>query len=214
MGAFRNCSTQCLSTLVSVTMALTTPSHTVGLLPLYAQHNSELTLRLRDKRRGPLLVDSFNVTNNDTEEVMFQLKGKKWSPSHHREVHDSQGNQLFFIAKKLASIPSNFEIRDLTFDEPILTIKSNFHPKIGLTAKYQNPTTNREETVKLQGNWFSRAAEVTLETGEIVARIARVYEGAGQFFLSRQYTITIAPNVDAALMMMLCVCFDEVAFDG
>jgi uncharacterized protein YxjI len=59
---------------------------------------------------------------------------------------------------------------------------------------------------------FDRSAEITTAEGVPVARIARSFVNAGQVFFDKQtYVITVAPGVDAALLLAICICLDEKA---
>ena len=61
----------------------------------------------------------------------------------------------------------------------------------------------------MKGNFFNVSAEI--KDGErVVARIDRKLFNIGQMFGSKQtYCVTIAPNVDMALVVAMCICLDE-----
>ncbi|KAG6005984.1 hypothetical protein E4U21_007477 [Claviceps maximensis] len=63
----------------------------------------------------------------------------------------------------------------------------------------------------MTGNWLDSSAEIQCErTGATVARIDRKLLNARDFFGNQQtYALVVAPGVDMALMVALCVALDE-----
>lgn len=63
----------------------------------------------------------------------------------------------------------------------------------------------------MKGNFFDTRADITCETtGQVVATIDRKFFNSGEFFGSKQtYAVTVAPNVDMALIAAMCICLDE-----
>lgn len=63
----------------------------------------------------------------------------------------------------------------------------------------------------MKGNWLDTSADIVCErTGVTVARIDRKLLKAREFFTSNQtYALVVAPGVDMALMVALCVALDE-----
>lgn len=62
----------------------------------------------------------------------------------------------------------------------------------------------------MKGNWRSSSAEIVDEaTGFVVASIRR--QRTAKHYLAGQqtYTVTVAPNVDMALAVAMCICMDE-----
>lgn len=94
---------------------------------------------------------------------------------------------------------------------------------------YTNPVTGQPEKLELRGDWLARRAEITLENGQAVARIATQFLNKGQLIFGQQtYMLSVAPNgesilsilslkpicslgllVDVALMVAICICLDE-----
>jgi uncharacterized protein YxjI len=59
----------------------------------------------------------------------------------------------------------------------------------------------------MKGDWLSTSADIIDETtGMAIARIDRkLLSGKDIFFGQQTYTLTIAPNVDMALMVAMCI---------
>jgi uncharacterized protein YxjI len=62
----------------------------------------------------------------------------------------------------------------------------------------------------MKGNWFDTSADIVDEaTGAVVARIDRKLLNARELILGHQtYHLTIAPGVDMALLVAMCMCLD------
>lgn len=62
----------------------------------------------------------------------------------------------------------------------------------------------------MKGNWLDRSADIVdTTTDNVVACIDRKFS-ARDFLLGKQTcTLEVAPGVDMALMVAMCICFDE-----
>ncbi|KAL6404973.1 hypothetical protein AUP68_11811 [Ilyonectria robusta] len=63
----------------------------------------------------------------------------------------------------------------------------------------------------MKGNWVDYSAEIHDQASNaLVARIDRkVLSGRDLLFGQQTYALTVAPNMDMALMAALCICMDE-----
>ena len=61
------------------------------------------------------------------------------------------------------------------------------------------------------GGFLNRGAQITeSSSGQVVAEIHRKHFTAAEIFAKQQtYNVTIAPNVDMALVAAMCICLDE-----
>ena len=76
-------------------------------------------------------------------------------------------------------------------------------------------TSGKAEVFTLEADWRSKSGEIKdNETGATVARISR--ESSLKHYIggAQTYTVTIAPNMDMALVMAMCVALDEKAEAG
>jgi uncharacterized protein YxjI len=68
----------------------------------------------------------------------------------------------------------------------------------------------------MKGSWLDTSAEIVDQaTGAVVARIDRQLFNAREVFLGHQtYHLTVAPGVDVALLVAMCICLDEKQNEG
>lgn len=70
--------------------------------------------------------------------------------------------------------------------------------------------TGQAESLTMRGNWLAAEADITDDkTGAAVAHISRQWGGRDILLGKQTYAVTVAPNVDLALMVALCICMDE-----
>jgi uncharacterized protein YxjI len=70
----------------------------------------------------------------------------------------------------------------------------------------------KQESLLMKGDFFDSYADITDESnGMVVARIDRKFLNASQVLFGQQtYGITIAPGVDMAIIVAMCICLDEM----
>ncbi|CAE6464152.1 unnamed protein product [Rhizoctonia solani] len=182
----------------------------LGVMPAYAQ-NHELTLKLREKRMS-LSGDSFDITDPQGR-AYFKIEGSVLSLRDKKTLKQADGRPIFNIQNKLLSIHRQFLIYNAnqsTESEPLCVIKSHFSlTGAKLDVQFKNAADGRQVQFDLRGSFFDRSAEVTVN-GQPVARISRQFLNSGELLFDQQtYYLTVAPGVDAAMMVALCVCMDE-----
>lgn len=76
--------------------------------------------------------------------------------------------------------------------------------------------TFQDKTLIVQGNFFDTTAEITDEaTKQPVAVIDRKFFNAREFLTGQDsYAVTVAPNVDMALIAAMCICMDNKKEEG
>jgi len=78
-----------------------------------------------------------------------------------------------------------------------------------MIATFQNASNNAPIELLVKGDWMDRSATITMGN-VVVAQISRSYFNMREIFGGQQsYYVTVAPNVDLALMAAICVCLDE-----
>ncbi|CAE6413629.1 Protein LURP-one-related 15 OS=Arabidopsis thaliana GN=At5g01750 PE=1 SV=1 [Rhizoctonia solani AG-1 IB] len=182
----------------------------LGIMPAYAQ-NYELTLKLREKRMS-LSGDSFEITDPQGRPY-FQIEGSALSFREKKTLKQADGRPILNIQNKLLTIHRQYFIynaNESTDSEPLCLIKSHFSVTgAKLDVQFKNAADGRQVQFDLRGSFFDRNAEVTVD-GQPVARISRQFMNSGQLLFDQQtYYLTVAPGVDAAMMVALCVCMDE-----
>lgn len=175
---------------------------------LFLAKQSE-TLILREKVMS-LSGDSFEIKLQNGTPVLT-VKGKVLSISGRKSVYDMAGNHLFDIQKELLHIHATFAAVDPQ-GKKLLEVKSSF-ALLGskATATFTNAMTGAQEQLQMKGNWFDSAANIVdLKTGQAVGQINRkLLSGRDLLFGQQTYALTVAPGVDLALMVAMCICMDE-----
>ena len=63
----------------------------------------------------------------------------------------------------------------------------------------------------MKGNFWDTKATIKLDDANVVAMIDRqVWSARSMIGGAQDYSVTIAPNVDIALVVAMCICLDEV----
>ncbi|CAE6472489.1 unnamed protein product [Rhizoctonia solani] len=182
----------------------------LGIMPTYAQ-NHELTLKLREKRMS-LSGDSFEITDPQGRPY-FKIEGSALSFRDRKTLKQADGRPILNIQNKMLTIHRQFYIynaNESSDSEPLCLIKSHFSVTgAKLDVTFKNAADGREVRLDLRGSLFDRNAEITVND-QPVARISRQFMNSGQLIFDQQtYYLTVAPGVDAAMMVALCVCMDE-----
>ncbi|KAG8742503.1 hypothetical protein FRC10_001337 [Ceratobasidium sp. 414] len=217
------------SSLTALPLAAQNPP--VGVMPAYAQ-NHELTLKLREKKFS-LSGDSYAITDVQGQPYFkmeghaFNIRDKKNDRkplTSYEALMQADGRHIFNIQNKLLSIHSQYLVYNAnqsTESEPLFVVKSHFSlTGAKLDVSFVNAADGRTVVFELKGSFFDRNAEITMG-GQPVARITRQFMNAGEWshrsssafcellFDQQTYFLTVAPGVDAAMMVALCVCMDE-----
>jgi len=189
--------------------SLSPSPYPIAVFPNYIARQSE-TIVMTEKLLS-LADDSFTVKTIDGREIL-QVKGENLSLSHRKRVCNMQGTHLFTIRKEVMHFPASFYAEDPSGNR-IFEVKG----KLSLgTSKAVGHFANaahqgQQESLFMHGSFFNAQTTITNEANnEVVALIDRKMFNARQFFGGRQtYAVTIAPGVDIALIMAMCVCLDE-----
>ncbi|UNI24551.1 hypothetical protein JDV02_010286 [Purpureocillium takamizusanense] len=184
----------------------------LGVFDKFIAQNTE-TLVLKEKVLS-LSGDSFDISLANGQPI-FKIQGRHMSISGRKTVTDMQGNHLFDIVKEHMHIHSTYAAEDPQGNK-ILQVKSSFK-LIGskATAEFQS-RDGQWQTLTMSGNWRDTRADIVCKnTGAVVARIDRQLLNARQLFGGQQtYALIVAPGVDMALMVALCVALDEKNNEG
>ena len=71
-------------------------------------------------------------------------------------------------------------------------------------------TSGQQEQLLMKGDWTDTSAEITDDaSGQVVASIYRDRWNARELLGGQQtYNVAIAPNVDMAIIVAMCICLD------
>ncbi|KAI1196872.1 DUF567-domain-containing protein [Nemania serpens] len=161
------------------------------------------TLALQEKAMS-LSGDSFDIKMANGQPI-FHVKGDSFSLSNRQHFCDMAGNELFAIRKKHLALHSTYYAEDPN-GNVLFEVRSKFH--IGGSKMI---CTFQDKTLIVQGNFFDTTAEITDEaTKQPIAVIDRKFFNAREFFTGQDaYAVTVAPNVDMALIAAMCICMDN-----
>lgn len=172
----------------------------IGIFDQYLARQTEVIV-LREKVMS-LSGDSFEIKMQNGQ-PLFRVEGKVLSISGRKTLTDAAGNKLFDIVKEHFHIHTTFAIEDPS-GRKLMQVKSGF-ALLGskATATFTTPRTGQAEVLKMKGNWFDSAADIVDERiGAVVGRIDRkLLSGRDLLFGQQTYALTVAPNVDMALMV-------------
>jgi len=210
-------------------MALNPVPQQLSIWGLVASHSE--TVILREKVMS-LSGDSFEIALQ-TGEPILRVEGKSLSLSGRKSVYDMNRKHLFDIVKEHLHIHATFAAVDPA-GQKLLEVKSSFArmfpPSLYLakltstvlgskaTATFTNtaPGTSTVETLVMKGNFFDSAADIVdQKTGSVVGRIDRkLLSGRDLLFGQQTYALMVAPGVDKALLVAMCICMDEKNNEG
>ncbi|KAK0755092.1 DUF567 domain protein [Schizothecium vesticola] len=172
------------------------------------------TVILREKVMS-LSGDSFDIVLQ-TGEPILRVQGNALSLSGRKKVSDVAGKHLFDIVKEHLHIHTTFAAVNPA-GQKLLEVKSSF-ALLGskATATFTNAATSTPETLVMKGNFFDSAADIVdQKTGIVVGRINRkLLSGRDLVFGQQTYALTVAPGVDKALLVAMCICMDEKNNEG
>ncbi|EOD45603.1 putative duf567 domain protein [Neofusicoccum parvum] len=179
----------------------------LGIFPSFFARQAE-PLVLKEKVMS-LSGDSFSVKTVDGRAIL-QVKGEYFSLSGRKHVMDMQGNVLFTIRKEHFSIPACYYAEDPS-GRRILEVKSKFSFLSSKANCNFTSVDGKKESLHMKGDFFDTTADITDEaTGQLVATIDRKFFNAREIFGGQQtYVVTVAPNVDMAVIAAMCICLDE-----
>lgn len=184
----------------------------IGIIPYFCQHRQEMGLRIRERKMS-FSGDDFAVKDAMTGQKLFEVDGRTFSLRDNKVIKDAQGQPLFMLDKKILAIHATYRGLSPQSKEQLFTVKSSLSFGTKLTATFRNTAGDgREISLILKGDIIDRSAEIRTEDGIVVARIMRQFANAGQVFFDQQtYVLTVAPGVDIALLLAICICLDEKA---
>ncbi|KAF2264245.1 DUF567-domain-containing protein [Lojkania enalia] len=180
----------------------------IGIFGQFIAQQPE-TLILKEKVLS-LTGDSFSIKLQNGTPIL-QVEGKVMSLSGRKTVRDMAGNHLFDIVKEHFHIHTTFAIKDPQ-DRKIMEVKSKFQLLGSKAIGTFTSSNGKAEELQMKGNWFDTTADITDEaqSGIVVARINRkLLSGKDILFGQQTYALQVAPGVDMALMVAMCIAMDE-----
>ncbi|KAI2643575.1 DUF567-domain-containing protein [Xylaria nigripes] len=184
----------------------------LGLFPQFLARQYE-TLIMKEKILS-LSGDSFDIKTMNGQ-PLFQVKGEILSLSGRKHFMDMNGRELFTIRKKLLALHATFYAEDPE-GNVIFEVKGKFSIGTSKSICTFKSITGKEESLLVKGNFFDTKVSIVDEaTSQTVAIIDRKLLNMRELLADQQtYAVTVAPNVDLALVAAMCICFDERKNEG
>lgn len=177
-----------------------------------------VTLHLREKLFS-LSSDSFSITDVHTGVVWFRVGGHAFSIREKKTLLDARNSPVVSMKEEFFALTPSYFVSSNS-GQSLFEIHCKFtFVTTDLRVEFTNKATRQRCKMGLSGDWKHRRATIWLETPagrrETVGRVYRPLTAARNFFLGTQdYYLEIAPNVDMALMTLICVVLDEKASDS
>ncbi|KAF2840239.1 hypothetical protein M501DRAFT_1049268 [Patellaria atrata CBS 101060] len=173
--------------------------------PFIAQKSETLILTERFGLSG----DSFRIQNLEGRPIL-QVEGKVATISGRKIVRDMAGNELFHIRKKHLALFQTFYAED-SKGERFFEVKGKFALLGSKAVGTFRGFSGEEHRLTMEGNWLNSKADIVDEaTGKTVATINRKRWNARDLIGGQQtYQVTIAPGMDMALIVAMCIMLDE-----
>ncbi|GAW23897.1 hypothetical protein ANO14919_134740 [Xylariales sp. No.14919] len=202
----------------------------LGLFPRFFASQPE-SLLLREKALS-LSGDSFEIRNSDGE-LIFRVTSEVSPLAGRTHISDTDGNLLFTIRKKFIALHSTFYAEDPN-GKVIIEVKGKFssesrgidggcfHPGLATNSPFFFMTVGprksvctfrsqlgTEESLVAAGSFSDTRADIMHEATKLpVATIDRE-ELTNMRDILQTYIVTVAPNVDMAIIIAMCMCLDE-----
>lgn len=190
----------------------------IAIFPEFIARQSE-NIKLREKMMS-LSGDSFYVELYPSAQPLLTVKGEAFSLSGRKTVSDMQGNPLFVIRKEHFKLMSTYYAESPQGGK-IFEVQGKWSwgssKSVGV-FQYKDQQTGqvKEGRLFMKGDFFDRRAEITDEsTGQPVAVIDRQFLNARELLGGQQtYIVTVAPGMDMAIVVAMCICLDERRNEG
>lgn len=185
----------------------------IALFPQFIARQSE-TLILKEKVLS-LSGDSFSIKTYPGQQPVLSVSGNAFSLSGRKTITDMSGSPLFQIRKQHFKIPATYYAENLE-GQKIFEVQGKW--SFGTSKAYgvfsyldQASGQTKQARLFMKGDFFDRGADITDEaTGHVVARIDRKFLNARELLGGQQtYAVTVAPGMDLAVIVAMCICLDE-----
>jgi uncharacterized protein YxjI len=185
----------------------------IALFQQFVARQTE-TLILKEKVLS-LSGDSFSIKTHPGQQPVFSVAGDAFSLSGRKTVTDISGTPLFQIRKQHFKIPATYYAENLQ-GQKIFEVQGKW--SFGSSKAYglfsyldQASGQTKQARLFMKGDFFDRRADITDEaTGHVVAMIDRQFLNARQLLGGQQtYAVTVAPGMDLAVIVAMCICLDE-----
>jgi uncharacterized protein YxjI len=147
-----------------------------------------------------------------TSELWFLVSGKVCSPRQKRILTDRDGVAICNLQKDVFSITKSQELNQGSDGPKICELHVKLHLKAKVSTSVVNLYNGEKVDIFVKGNWLDK--EIIISVGEMkaggvpIAKITRRLD-IKSMFSKDTYFVTIAPGVDAAFIVALCIALDK-----
>uniref|UniRef100_K3WY53 Tubby C-terminal domain-containing protein n=1 Tax=Globisporangium ultimum (strain ATCC 200006 / CBS 805.95 / DAOM BR144) TaxID=431595 RepID=K3WY53_GLOUD len=179
-----------------------------------------ITLHLHQKYWS-LSGDDFAIKDVNTGRVWFRIECKAFSVREKKTLLDCNDVPIVNMKEEFFSLVPGYKVyagkdsNRLLFD---IAAKFSIFETF-LRIEFTNVVTGQRCRMGLEGDWRNRKALIWLDRGmtgirEPVGKVFRPLSTGNNLLLGTQdYYLEVAPNVDVALMTLICIVLDEKATD-
>lgn len=176
-----------------------------------------ITLLLRE---NILCFSGDDFTIKDTDGVSyFKCKGKALNIRDKKIIYDLYGTPILNICNGILFLKSRMKIYADNNDKKTL---AKITPQTSISSRkyvisFYNIANEQEETLDMKCDFFSHSCGIFYgkekEGSPMVCKIVKKIDAKGLLTKKDDYYIEIAPGIDAALMVAIAICFDELKND-
>lgn len=178
-----------------------------------------VTLRLREKVFS-ISGDDFKISCANTGAEYFKCQGKVFSLREKKILRDNGGVPVLNFKEQLIAIMNKFNIyAGSDSDRKICQFYTKYtFVKSKMSTDFKDICTGQMRHVVLKGDWRDKRGVIywgePKQGGIPIAKIFRQHGGKNMFFGTDDYFLEIAPGVDIALMVTMCIALDEHVRDS
>lgn len=179
-----------------------------------------VTLHLHEKFWS-LSGDDFTIKDANSGVVWFRISGSVFSLREKKTLLDVNNVPIANMKEEFFSFTPSYNVyAGSDSSKPLFDIEAKLTLfETYLRVEFTDVVTGQRCLMGLEGDWCSRKALIWLDRGktgfrEPVGKIFRPLTAPGNLLFGTQdYYMEVAPNVDVALMVLICIVLDEKASD-
>ncbi|GAB9471333.1 Tubby c-terminal-like domain [Globisporangium polare] len=208
------------STIDTLNLQLAPQHKPVAAINAKFCHPDSVTLHLHEKFWS-LTGDDFTIKDASSGADVFRIKGAVFTLHEKKTLLDSSGATIVNMKEEIFALTPNYQVyAGSDSHNKLFKIKAKLTIlETSLRVEFTNAATGQQCFMGLEGDWCHRKALIWLDRGktgvrEPVGKVYRPLTASGNLLFGTQdYYLAVAPNVDIALMVLICIVLDEKASD-
>lgn len=165
-----------------IIVPLPSPPYPMGIVAEYTRHTTPITLRVRELKWSHS-GDDFKIKDAVSGALLFEVDAKVFSLSGKKTLFDHTGRRLFEFCR-VGFFTTSYQGESCDSSNRLLfsVDKIGFiNPKLEIV--FDNLAGDgRRQRWTLRGRWLSGIAQITTDSGFVVASISRDYGNMGDIF--------------------------------